>query len=353
MNFSLDLVNHGLPKIGFKSTTKAPVDNFLQTVLFGGAPIMGTEGVNGIAFDWRHYAPHIAEEALRNADPTRVNYGTSFNSQYVETAYFFPEDEVTLNHADARAFGEDITVNVDSKKRVIQAFADKRDAFHDSFTLAKEKLCADALISASVTVRNGGAQTYPMTASLLSLTGSTLYSDFLGTIGAAANAIRKKNKAFRANAIVLNPTYAGLLVQALKAAGLFDKEVMNLGVVRYEGIMGNGAEICGAVNAPGCPNLLIVAYYGVDASNDYYIPNQKAVLCNLDMGVGSMGYGRVQAYTPGVGKHFVVEQERYVADDKGVGDTRTRVLQGQTAPIPLITNIDGYGVLANIPSSLS
>jgi len=348
-NFNLDIIGKALPKIAFKSNTAAPVDNFLQKVLFKGT-LMGTEGVDGIAFDYRKYAPQVAAEALRNADPTRLNYKSNFKSEYVVPAYYHDEDEVALEDADVRAFGEDIETNVDSAKRVTQKFAEKRDAIHDSYIMAKEKMCADAILTGAVTVK-AGTQSFPMTSSLLSLSGSTLWSDFLGTISTAFNNVRKKNKSFRPNALIMNPTYANLCVQALKAAGLLNTRELDLGKVDFQGIGAEGAEIYGAVNT-SAGRLLIVAYFGNDGTSDY-ITDQKAILCNIDMGIGAMGYGRVMGYVPGVGRKYMVEAERITPFEKGEGDMKTYAVECQSAPLPIITNLDGYGVLTSIPSTLS
>lgn len=353
MNLSLDILGKNMAKIAYKSSTEQPLDTFLQDVLFGGAPIKGNTTQDAVIIDYRKYAPHVAEEAVRGKDPNRLNFQSKFNEELITPNYYHDYDEVTLEDADVRVFGEDISENASTVKRVTTRFAEKRDALWDSYKLAKEKMCATCLISGEIT-NKAGRQKLPMTSALLSIAGSTLYSDFLGTMNTAFETIRNKNKAARPNALILNPTYAILVVRALKAAGLYDKDIMNLGVVRFGGIMGNGAEICGGVNTPGCPNLYIVSYHGVDSSNNYYIPDQKAVLCRLEKGgVGAMAYGRVRAFKEGVGPHYVVEPERFVPVIKGEGDMRTYGVETQTAPFPIIKNLDGYGVLTSIPSSLS
>ena len=353
MNFNLDFINNNLPKITRRLEVSAPVDTFLQDVLFGDPRSdMGNEANDGFIMEWRRYAPQVAKEAIRGADPERLNYQSKFNADLFTPSYYHNEEEVNLSDADARIFGEDLSENVSTARRVLVKYAEKRDALDDAFILAKEKMCADMLISAKVT-NKAGEQAFPMTGSLLSLTGSTMYSDFLGTIKGGVEAVRKKNKAFRPDCLILNPTYAGLLIGALKTAGLLDKECLNLGKVHFEGILGNGAELQGAVNAPGAPILYIVAYYGCDSSDNYYIPDQKAFFGRLEKGsVGGFGYGRVRAYENGVPQYKVVK-DRTVAAVKGYGDMRVNIIEKQSAPLPTIHNIDGYGIFTSIPSSLS
>lgn len=352
MNFNLDLINHNLPKTVYRVQTEKPIDTFLQDFLFGGSADMGNEADDGFVVEWRKYCPQMATEAIRGKDPERLNYQSKHNAERFVPSYYHNVEEVDLSDADARVFGEELSENVSTARRVMQKFTEKRNALKDAYRLAKEKMCADMLVTGKV-VNNAGTQEFPMSSGLLSLTGSTMYSDFLGTIKGAVEAVRKKNKAFRPNVLILNPTYAGLLIGALKAAGLLDKECLDLGRAHFEGILTNGFELQGAVNAPGAPVLYIGAYYGCDSSDNYYIPDQKAFFGRLEKGsVGGFGYGRVRAFTPGVGPHYVVPVERYVAFEKGEGDMRTYAIEQQGAPLPTIHAIDGYGIITGIPSSL-
>ena len=350
MNFSLDLVAHGLPRIAMRSTTARPVDTFLQEILFGGPTIAGNTQVDGVVLEYRKYIPHIAEEALRGEDPTRMNYKSPFNDSYVVPSYYHVTDRVTIEDADARVFGEPLEGNNDTVQRVMRRYADKRDAIHDSFLMAKEGMAANAIFNAQI-VNKVGTQALPMTASLLSQSGSTLYSDFLGTIKTAFSNTRKVNKSFRPNALVLNPTYALLLVGALNTAGLLNKMGYNLAVVRFEPLTEKGVQVMGVVDTPA-GQLTILAYYGNDGTNDY-IPNQKAILCRAEKGgIGSFAYGRIQACDDGGMPHYVVEEERYRPFMDGKGDMSQFAIEVQSAPLPVITNLDGYCVLTSIPSSL-
>lgn len=351
MNFSLDLVSKGLPRVAMRSTTAQPVDTFLQSVLFGGPAIAGNEKQDGIVLEYRKYVPSIAEEAIRGQDPDRMNYQSGFNDSYVVPNYYHVADEVSIEDADARVFGEPLEGNENTVDRVLRRFADKRDAIHDSFLMAKEALAANAIINGQI-VNKAGTQPIPMTSSLLSQSGSTMYSDFLGTIKTGFNNTRKKNKGFRPNALVLNPTYAILLVEALNAAGLLNKMGYDLAVAKFAPVADTGVQVCGSVNTPA-GQLAILAYYGNDGTNDY-IPNQKAILCNADKGgIGSFGYGRVQAFEEGRGPHYVVEEERYRPFVEGQGDMAHYAIEVQSAPLPVVTNIDGFCVFTSIPSSLS
>ena len=351
MNFSLDLVSKGLPRIGMRSTTRQPVDTFLQDILLGGPAISGNEKVDGVVLEYRKYVPHIAEEALRGQDPDRMNYQSKFNDSYIVPSYYHVADEVSIEDADARVFGEPLEGNESTIDRVLRRFADKRDAIHDSFLMAKEDMAADAIFNAQI-VNKSGTQALPMTAALLSISGSAMYTDFLGTIKSGFNTTRKKNKSFRPNALILNPTYAILLVEALNTAGLLNKMGYDLAIAKFAPVSDKGVQVVGSVNTPA-GQLAILAYYGNDGTYDY-IPDQKAILCNADKGgIGSFAYGRVQAFEEGRGPHYVVEEERYRPFIEGQGDMAHYAIEVQSAPIPVITNLDGYCVFTSIPSSLS
>ena len=351
MNFSLDLVAKGLPRVGMRSTTAQPVDRFLQDILFGGPKIAGNEVQDGIVLEYRKYVPHVAKEAIRGEDPERMNYQSKFNDEYVVPNYYHVADSVSIEDADVRVFGEPLEGNEATIDRVLRRFADKRDAIHDSFVMAKEDMAADAIFNAQI-VNKEGTQSLPMTSALLSQSGSTMYSDFLGTIKTGFANTRKKNKSFRPNALVLNPTYAILLVEALNTAGLLNKMGYDLAVAKFAPIADTGVQVVGSVNTPA-GQLAILAYYGNDGTNDY-IPDQKAILCNADKGgIGSFAYGRVQAFEDGRGPHYTVEEERYRPFIEGQGDMAHYAIEVQSAPLPVITNLDGYCVFTSIPSSLS
>ena len=339
-NFNLDLLSRGLPKFIEKITVEQPVDDFLQRVLFGGPKAMGSEGVDGVAFDWRKKAPGLVGEALRGADPERVNFQVGFNSSYVVPNYYHMVDMVSLADADQRVFGEAVATDVDSQARVTRIFADKVAGMKDSITMAKEQMCADAIFNGSV-VNRDGTQTFPMTSALLNVSGANLTSNFNSVISTAFDTVRKKNKAFRATALILNPSDAITLVSALGT--LINKETFDLGRVAFGQNVG-GATLCGTVNTPA-GLLAIYAYYGVNASGNNYIAQGKGILTSGR--IGGFAYGRIRAFENGR-PCFRVAEERMVAYEVGEGDMRHYEVEYQTAPLPIITNIDGYCVLTSI-----
>lgn len=353
MNFNLDFINRNLPKKARQIQVAPPKHTFLQDVLFGGESDMGNEAHDGFFIEWRRYAPQIVKEAVRGADPERLNFQSKFNAEYFVPSYYHNEEEVKLSDADARVFGEELSdSNVSTARRVLARYAEKRDALDDAYVLAKEKMCADMLTTGKV-VNKAGDQAFPMTSALLQLSGSNLWSKFLDTFRTCSETIKKKNGAFRPDVLIFNPTYAQLCVDALKAADLFDKDAMNLARVRYQGLSDNGLEIFAVTNAPTAPTLTIAAYYGTDSNGDYYIPNQKAFIGRLEKGsVGGFGYGRVRAYENGLSR-FVVVKDRTVGAVKGYGDMRTNIIEKQSAPLPSVHNIDGWGLITSIPSTIS
>lgn len=337
-NFNLDLIGKALPKIVAKTSVEAPVDSFLQDVLFAGS-ILGSEGVDGVEYDWRKSNPTLTAESLRGIDPDRANYKTGFNANYVVPNYYHLVDEVGLAEAENRVFGEDVGVNVDTHDRVTRIFSDKVQGIKDGITMAKERMCSDAIFTAQV-VNKSGTQTFPMTNALLSQSGANLTTQFESVISAAYKATRAKNKNFRATALVMNPDNAMALVTALGT--LINRETYALGNVAF-GQENKGAVLCGTVNTPA-GTIAIYAYYGADATGNY-IPSNKAILCGGK--IGSMAYGRVRAYENGL-PCYRVQAERMTAYQKGLGDMAHYEVEYQTAPLPVITAIDGYCVLTNI-----
>ena len=338
--FNLDIISKGLPKFVAKVQTEQPVDSFFQDVLFSGPKAMGTEGVDGIASEWRKKAPGLIGEALRGTDPTRVNFQSGFNAEYVVPNYYHMTDLVSLSDADQKVFGEEVSADVDSQARVSRIFADKVAGMKDSVIMAKEQMCADAIFNGAV-VNKSGTQSFPMTSALLNVSGANLTSNFNAVISAAFNTVRKKNNAFRATALILNPSDAITLVTALGT--LINKETFDLGRVAF-GRAAKGAVLCGTVNTPA-GEVAIYAYYGVNASGTNYIAQGKGILTSGK--IGGFGYGRVRAFENGK-PCFRVAEERMVAYEVGNGDMRHYEVEYQSAPLPIITNIDGFCVLTSI-----
>lgn len=348
MNFNIDIISKGLPKGVARIETEVPRGTFLQDVIFGAGTVMGNDKSDKVEFDWRKgTAIALPEESIRGQEATRVNYRTGFNADVVTPNYYNRKDEVTLEDADTRVFGEEITEGNAGQMRVMRAFAEKTQALRAEAVVAKETMCKDAIFNASVT-NASGSQTYPMTSSLLSISGANLYTAPMKTITDAYKAIRAKNKAFVAKALIMNLDDAINLVNSTAVKDYVKKTEMNLAEVvfkkAYEGVVSMGM-----LSTPA-GNLAILAYVDVDPSGNAYIPQGKAILYGDK--IGKMAYGRLKAADANGMPHYIVATERMVAYKSGEGDDAHMGVQFQTAPLPLITNIDGYGVLTSIPSSL-
>lgn len=351
MPFDVDLIKKGVLATKWKKSVDAPVDTFLQNVLFGGSPIMG-EGPQGvISYNFRRRNAQITEEAIFGQDSNRINYKTDFDAKFLKPAYYNNSAIVDWHSAMNRVFQEGLQDPISTQARMISVIADERDSLINAHRMNLEKMCADMILNGKVTVKDGGTQTMPMTSSLLSVSGANLISKPIETLLGALTAMRKVNKAAgQLKAIIMNVDDAIYFTQSL--GDLINKESFNLGSVTYKPFTSNGAIYMGRIVAGGF--LDIYAYAGTynnAGTVTNYIPKGKAILLS-ETSIGSIGYGAVMSadnqYSVGMP---VIQPERTTLYSTGDGDNKALVIQQQTAPLPIVTAIDSYCVLTSIPAA--
>ncbi len=350
MPTNYDLLNRALPRIGFRAEVVPAFPHFLQDVVFGGRDILGNEGSNIIGIDYKRIAPGISEEAVFGLDPNRVNYKTGFSEKFLQTAYFFDEDIIDFNDAEARVFGEDLGQNKGNFARILSVTADKRDALIAGQRLALEKLCAEVLLSGKATIK-GGEQTFPMKSDLLGIAGANLLKKPVETLAGAVKTLHNSNGNAAPRYILMNQTDAINLLTA--AEKYLAKDSWNTGSAVFAEYDANGVVFDGRLAIPGAGVMEIYHYDGAVAGADL-IPQGKAVILPYGGRVGSKGYSRVMSadnqMNIGIG---AIAKERTTVFPSGEGDMKVTKIQQQSAPLPIITAIDGYGVITGIPASIA
>lgn len=348
MSYDVDIIKRGVLATKWKNSVDAPVDTFLQDILFGGTPIMGDGSRGLISYNFRRRSTAMSEEALFGADPNRVNFKSDFDWKVLKPAYFNDDVTVDWHAAENRVFQEGLTDPVDMQARMILAIADQRDALISTHKMNIEKMCADMLLNGKVKVKDGGEQTMPMTSELLSVSGANLFSKPVDTIVGALTSMRKANKAARAaKAIILNMDDA--LNLALSLGTLINKETFNLGSTLFEPFTEKGLMYMGRLVAGGYVEIYGYAgTYTNGKTTANYIPKGKAILITEDR-LGSLGYGAVMNADGGYSVPTVTA-DRTLLYSEGNGDNKALHIQHQVAPLPIVTAIDSYCVLTGIPA---
>lgn len=345
----ISVVTQGLYQVPIKIKTEENQYSYLRDVLFGGPSV--SSNLDYIVMDYESLGVPLAKEAIKGADPTRVNYGTPFNEKAIFGMYFNDEDEVNEGQADNRVSMEEPLDNPWSlEERMIYLLSKKRDRIAASQAQSFEKACADVLLSGQVAVKNGGTQVFPMTTSLLSVTGSGLATDPIGTLLAGIKMINKK-KGGRPTTLVMNPDDAAAFLQLSAIKDLLDNRRIFGNEVEYKAMEESGAAYCGSINLPGTGTVKIVSYYGnydVAGTPTYYIPAGKAVLCPDR--VGRKGYCGVFLDNGTFSGKAAAEFGTHIWRKEGPVPYTTHV-QVQSAPIPMLTAIDRYCVFTGISFS--
>lgn len=351
MPTNYDQLTMGLIKTQVK--VSKPAENFTwgQSVLFGN-PSIGTDQ-DYIDYSSQLESVAIPTEAVKGLDPNRVNYGVAFNSKLIEGQYFFNEDTVDLSAATNRLFGEPLDQPWSVERRELEISAIKRDAMAQSFSLGKEKLAWECALNGKYSTRRGGDQTFPMSASMLSIAGANLISKPFETINAAAKVLFQNGVTLKR--IVLNPTDASNLAASSAWQTMLDKKKVDVGSIAPETVMPNGLAKVGTVIGLICGPVdiyLYAGYYttktGSEVTRTEFLPQGKALLLPAGA-IGRMGYTGLFVNRNGIqAKEAMTENFLVFGEEHGA--LVTNYIQGQTAPAALLDGIDHYGVMTGIPT---
>lgn len=349
MAYDINIVKQGVYKVPVKVKTASSNFMFLQNVLFG-EPSISDNG-DSIAYDYGRKGVKLPKEAIKGADPTRVNMGSEFNEKHIFGMYFNDEDQVEVKQAENRVcMDEPLDAPWSVEQRLTYLLAEKRDDIIQSHKLATEKACAETILEGSFETRNGGTQSFPMTSSLLSTSGANLFSAPVKTLTAAAKALLKVSGA-KATMLTMNPDDAIKLLQSSEVKDLLDNRRVIGNEAWFKAIDENGASYCGTLMIPGLGNIEVISYFGgyEDSTGyHYYIPQGKAILSPKT--VGCLGYCGVYVDNGVVSGKVAMDHGTYIYAPEGALPHAAHV-QVQSAPAPVLTAIDRYCVFTNIPNA--
>lgn len=344
-----DVLTKGLNSIAINVKSAAPSFTAIRDVMFG-QPSFATSD-DFVQLNTVDVQVALPSDAVKGTDPTRVNYRTGFNAQHLFPGYYFLEDKVDLSGADNRVAPEEpIGAPWSVQQRLLYLLDQKRAGMVASFDLAEEKLCADAILTGSYTTKNGGTQTLPVKTGLLALDGSALITNPMGTLAEAVNTIVSEGVAVPTQ---LWMNYADMLQLASSDTwlALLDNRRVVDNLIGYQPINSNGLAYCGTISVLGAGQLAIYSYMGSyineEGTRTSFIPQGSAILAPAS--VGRMAHCGL-LYDAG-GVQGVQAADRYfTVYPKTRGALVDTMVQGQTAPAPVITAFDGYGVITGIPS---
>lgn len=350
-----DILRQGLYDIPVKIKNEHKHFTFLRDVLFGGTPIMSSKDF--IAMDYQQIGVKLSDEAVKGADPNRVNYGTSFNEKLIYPRYYFDED--TLNFANAKnrvSMDEPINAPWNMMTRLQYLAADKRNQMARNRDITEEKLCSDVLLTGSFDTKKHGLQTYPMQNSLLHISGAEMLTNPVKTIAHAVKEVLKHGS--RPVSIIFNPDDSLALAESAKWQAMLDNKRVEGNAIAYKPIESNGLAYVGTISVQGGGILNVYTYMGTypkmdDAGTvigeEYLIPQGKALL--VPERVGCMGYGGLLVNNGSGFQEQEAMREGYYIYDQPKGALVQTFLQFQTSPAPIIEALDGYGVIENIPTA--
>lgn len=340
-----DVINRGAYRINAVIRNSVPVARFGQRVLFG-----ATARSTSDDFMTYNYAKHgvvLPQEVLRGADPNRRNYGQSFDENHIASAYFFDEFAFNIQNAEHRVEGEtDLTRPWSVEQRLMYLVAASGQEWELGLDAKIEELVWDIIFTGKFSVRNGGEQAFPVDDSLLGISGANLATDPAKTLSDAC--LKLLGKGARITEIIFNPEDWARLLSKEPFYQMLDNRRFFGSTVESEAVDEDGYAVVGFINIPGIGTTKCATYAGLDTEGNYHLPKGSAVLHNGPIGfIGNCGVyvnlGNVQG-KEGIKRYtFLYPHARGALVDS--------MVQHQSAPCPVLTAIDRYGVMTSIPQA--
>lgn len=347
-DFDFNVINRGIYGTPVIIRNTIPKYNFGLTSLFGG-PSKST-AQSFLVYNSDEEDVIIPGEGRRWADPNRRDYSPDFMENKILSLYFADEIPFNLQKAENRVPPEtDLAHPWTVRERLIWLAADARDKWLLGLNQTLEKTVWSLAFTGKFQPKGEEEQVFPLENTLLALDGSAFYSDILGTLQSACDAVRKHGG--NPTRIILNPVDWSTLIGTDEFQRLCDIRHYSTFVVDTPRMLSEGAYAVGTVSVPGYGNLEVVTYtgdYAEGSSRTYYLPRGKAILC--DGNIGFVGHCGVRV-KEGNTTNLVGLDHRTILYTVDRGDYSDTVLQAQSAPCPMLTAFNRYGVITGIPAT--
>lgn len=342
-----------LPQIQRVRDIKLKPKTYIRDVLFGGQTAMSTAELSTVEF--RKGQTMVSDDAILYSDSVIGPARDAHDVKVIRYAYL--NSKLPVNHRDAETllFNEDPLHPYSDRQRMALALAEKRDKLLDSYAMTEEKMCVDALFTGIVDTKNGGKQVFPLAKDMLEF-----------KVASAWNATTTKRKDVNADltkAAMLIYERTGLVPTKLLVAfedsmlPFYTSDATYVGTtIEKDRVLANeklqqeqGIRHVGTVQTEFGP-LEIVAYLGkVQTATGVVscIPKGKAVLVTPEP-VGYMAYGPVLVPGPN-GQELAAGHNLttvYSAIKDGYKQDMGVVVQ--SAPMPVLDNLDSYVVINGI-----
>lgn len=345
-----DVIANGVYRASVFTGVERPENTFLQRMLFGDAPITSDE--NFFEFDYnKELALKIPEEAMRGADPSRVNAGVAFNAKLMQSMYFYIADAVSIEAADKRRPGEALDKPLTKQQRILGILTDKKKYHAKTFNAAKEKACIDVLLTGKYAAKNGGEQVFPIASENLAVSGANLFSNPLGVLLDAARLIKAK-KGVPEIMIFAVEDWRNF-VGSTTFGNLLDKKQAHLVDLENSKSYEDGSTYCGKLYFAGFSTIEIWTYDPI-IDGAHVWPQGKVYIGPKT--VGSMAYCGVPVKTPDPnvpnGKHGVeLAATAYPRNPYSLQSDM--ILELACAPGVCAKKIDQWAIISGVPSSAS
>lgn len=344
---SYDVISRGVYNANVSVRSEECPADFLRTILFGGGESFFDEEF--YEYDSMLDANNqIAEEAIRGADPQRVNFHSGFNAKHIDSLYYFVKDSTTYRDAIKRVFNESLSNPFSKEQRITYHLVKKKEGNAKTFMNALEKACSDVLITGKYTARNGGEQTFPITKSLLSLSGADLLTNPLETLGNAIDKVEAKNG--RVEMMIFNYEDWNALVSSEAFIKLIDAKIITIdSSTAYVGHFEDGSVGRGLMTVKGRVPVEIRTYAAVlnktavwPKGKIYVGPKTigKIVYCGVPVNDGS-----------GIPQQLGVKIATAVYPENQFSLQSNVILEVASAPSPCPTAIDKWGIITGVPAS--
>ena len=359
-DIQIDVINRGIYRIASTIRNTIPEYSFGQSILLGGLGHSTSEIY--IGYDVLTDRLMEPKQTVRGAEPNRRDMDDGFDENKVRSMYFADEMPVNLREAENRVPGEPLDANWSVNTRLAVIAARKRDAWLRGRNRKLEKVSWELLRTGGFSDYTGAVQSFDIDDGMLALDGSRTYTDLIGTLINACQKVTEHGGVV--NRVIFNPTDWARIVTTDAFQKLADTRnydgfrVSALAPQSPEERSANkGVMYSGAILVPGYGLVDVYTYNGFytddEGTTTYYLPQGQALVCSNDP-IGYIGYCGIYAEDPNSGLPDRIAQPvraRLYTDFRG--DFGSAYIQCQSAPCPMITEPNRYGIIKNIPASVA